>query len=184
MIVTKISPCERGKTNDQKKRKRLDRETSKWRRVSFPQFLCPQQKRKDGTVVSARCGTKGCPRSYQYLYRNEKGHSFIESCCKERKTGAERCNVCCGPVNDESDFVIDMIHHNDTLIVKLCSSKKCTRKMRKVHMQDESSWCRCVCGKAEKKLQKCSRCKKTYYCSVECQRKDWPQHKFGCQKSE
>jgi len=32
------------------------------------------------------------------------------------------------------------------------------------------------------KLNVCSRCHKTYYCSVECQRKDWPKHKDPCKK--
>jgi hypothetical protein len=26
----------------------------------------------------------------------------------------------------------------------------------------------------------CSRCKKVYYCSVECQKKNWPTHKLDC----
>jgi hypothetical protein len=27
---------------------------------------------------------------------------------------------------------------------------------------------------------KCARCKKIHYCSVECQKKDWPEHKKYC----
>jgi hypothetical protein len=37
-----------------------------------------------------------------------------------------------------------------------------------------------VCGEKEKKLMSCSRCKKTKYCSVECQKKDWKEHKKCC----
>lgn len=29
-------------------------------------------------------------------------------------------------------------------------------------------------------LQQCSRCKRVYYCSVECQRQHWKQHKGNC----
>lgn len=34
-----------------------------------------------------------------------------------------------------------------------------------------------------KKLRLCNGCRKTYYCSVECQAKSWPQHKKQCKKN-
>ncbi|KAI9003810.1 hypothetical protein DFJ74DRAFT_693796 [Hyaloraphidium curvatum] len=41
-----------------------------------------------------------------------------------------------------------------------------------------------LCGKGskdvERDLQRCSRCTLTYYCSGECQKKDWPRHKPDC----
>lgn len=36
----------------------------------------------------------------------------------------------------------------------------------------------CMCGQDSK--FKCSKCKKTYYCSQDCQRKDWSRHKHEC----
>jgi len=45
--------------------------------------------------------------------------------------------------------------------------------------------CQC-CGKAEKrvgKLKSCTRCKAAFYCSKECQVKDWPSHKKICKKA-
>jgi hypothetical protein len=43
----------------------------------------------------------------------------------------------------------------------------------------------CVCNakeaKSGEKLMQCIRCKKATYCSRECQRKDWKQHKVHCQ---
>lgn len=36
------------------------------------------------------------------------------------------------------------------------------------------------CDKSSTDLKRCGRCKKTYYCSAECQRKDWEKHKLSC----
>ena len=46
-----------------------------------------------------------------------------------------------------------------------------------------SSMCR-VCGKKGEGYKQCSRCKCVYYCSVDCQRKDWKEngHKEECKK--
>lgn len=41
-----------------------------------------------------------------------------------------------------------------------------------------------VCGSCGSKgsFQRCSRCKSAFYCSEECQMKDWPTHKGSCTK--
>lgn len=39
-----------------------------------------------------------------------------------------------------------------------------------------------ACGKTAEKLQRCSQCKNRFYCSRECQLKDWPSHKPLCLK--
>lgn len=41
-------------------------------------------------------------------------------------------------------------------------------------------WCR----KAASHLNRCSRCKRTEYCSTECQKAAWPQHKTSCRRPE
>jgi hypothetical protein len=38
----------------------------------------------------------------------------------------------------------------------------------------------CVCKKYGMSLSKCSACKSVYYCSAECQKKDWGTHKESC----
>ena len=50
-------------------------------------------------------------------------------------------------------------------------------------LSELSSMCR-VCGKKGERYKQCSRCTCVYYCSVNCQRKDWKEngHKEECKK--
>ncbi len=40
------------------------------------------------------------------------------------------------------------------------------------------------CGSRSTRLQYCGRCHVAYYCSVDCQLLDWPQHKRACEPEE
>lgn len=40
--------------------------------------------------------------------------------------------------------------------------------------------CCSVCGKSSSNLKKCGACNQTWYCSEDCQRKDWNEHKKVC----
>ena len=44
------------------------------------------------------------------------------------------------------------------------------------------SYCGSSPSKDDKPFSRCSRCKKVYYCSVKCQKKDWKKHKKVCKK--
>jgi hypothetical protein len=42
--------------------------------------------------------------------------------------------------------------------------------------------CCAACKKVSQSLKRCSRCRSTVYCSVECQHQHWAQHKMVCKK--
>lgn len=39
------------------------------------------------------------------------------------------------------------------------------------------------CNKSREKMQRCVRCRLSYYCKIECQKADWSKHKVNCIKS-
>ena len=70
--------------------------------------------------------------------------------------------------------------------IKLSETEKFdedTKKLITETLSDLSSMCR-VCGKKGERYKQCSRCTCVYYCSVDCQRKDWKEngHKEECKK--
>lgn len=43
---------------------------------------------------------------------------------------------------------------------------------------------RFACGKRGDDLKRCGRCKMVWYCSVKCQRKEWPEHAKTCKRNK
>ncbi len=75
---------------------------------------------------------------------------------------------------------------DDMLDCKMCKkeycSMECMSQDKLIHKQclQKFEVLRCrVCGE-ENCILKCSKCKKARYCSQECQRKDWKNHKYNC----
>ena len=51
----------------------------------------------------------------------------------------------------------------------MLSSRRCKRRCA-------------ACGIEERKLRRCARCRTVSYCSVDCQRQHWPEHKQRCKQ--
>jgi len=97
-----------------------------------------------------------------------------------------KCAHCC----EEANMDI-MLQENSTFLV-FCS-KSCRKTYLKQSHPNEpitrTAICR-YCRKTEdvghnqslQTLKYCSRCKSARYCSPECQRTDWPEHKKECFK--
>ena len=87
--------------------------------------------------------------------------------------------------NEGGKYMYEVIYYCRKYI-KLSETEKFDKDDKKAItgiLSDLSSMCR-VCGKKGERYKQCSRCTCVYYCSVDCQRKDWKEngHKEECKK--
>ena len=54
------------------------------------------------------------------------------------------------------------------------------RRLKVLPRTDSCHYQACKKPDSHSNLQECSKCRRTAYCSAECQRKDWPTHKEDC----
>jgi hypothetical protein len=74
----------------------------------------------------------------------------------------------------------------------VCGDSVCVEKMNQAFKQawdnSKPDGCCAACLKTESEkgtpLLRCSRCKTTHYCSLQCQRTHWPTHKKACTKHQ
>lgn len=66
--------------------------------------------------------------------------------------------------------------------IVLCCSRVCNKAYTAVMREDGDVNYRCrICQKTGETMKKCSQCKTARYCSTECQKADWKQHKPICE---
>ena len=107
--------------------------------------------------------------------------SMAMPCCRQLI-----CSECAGQLRSMTfAYHIDDREVHDPVKVKcpFCNNDQIKRKNIKKFEIDANNHHCSLCDK-EKCTKHCSVCKTTYYCSQECQLKDWPTHKTSCKKKE
>lgn len=61
----------------------------------------------------------------------------------------------------------------------VCEDKQCRHYMKVIIQEENKPKCK-SCSKNYVSLKCCSKCKNVFYCTRECQVKDFPQHKLIC----
>jgi len=56
--------------------------------------------------------------------------------------------------------------------------------VQKIQEADKNIKICICCNKAQKHIRRCSRCKDTYYCTIDCQKKHWSTHRRVCVKKD
>jgi hypothetical protein len=99
---------------------------------------------------------------------DEISHEVLFKACGHRTNPKDRANTICIFCSEEIPYCIGKF--------------ECFLFMKKQH---EPGCKRYKCGYCKTKrsiayIQRCSGCKKTYYCNAQCQQKNWKLHKKKC----
>ena len=90
------------------------------------------------------------------------------------------------PLGENSPWLATFVTplYNDSPVVQqgIEVNNNASGSLNKTTASDEENSC-ASCKKRSEKLKRCSRCRVVVYCSVECQRSHWTQHKIVCSKN-
>ena len=100
------------------------------------------------------------------------------------------CCECFKPISshDAIQCGCDFIYIKMSVVRYYCTNKcavkynQMVRKESEIEMKPRCMTCMTsnIYGQKVKKLKKCGICRRVYYCSVKCQRKDWKEHQKVC----
>lgn len=121
--------------------------------------------------------------NYKDIHGNDTTKLYSRKCIKLEKNILPCCDVCGNiPKTPEFSHILPSAIYKSVQTTVLCSSvcrNIYIKAMRKCEDLQIMAICT-TCGKNQKKMDKCSRCRDVYYCSKECQKSDWKSHKITC----
>lgn len=92
------------------------------------------------------------------IFESMFGHQLYCFSCGDHIQARDRCTI------------IEFVHFKNQVIIMTCKNDCIRRAMKELRqIQTLELKLNCVCGKTDKTMKKCSRCKLVYYCSKECQ---------------
>lgn len=121
-----------------------------------------------------KCKTGYGTQPHTIIY-GDKEKKLCSGCV--RKPGNGTCSMCKKLVKDTGNFLKNPENLQYQYICQGCIGF--AYGIQKASRQQIIERCK-VC-KTTGKLKNCSKCKKDFYCSVDCQRSDWDEHKKNCQ---
>lgn len=140
-----------------------------------------QEMLESGTFVCKECG-KPATEVLQCPTTNwTEDPPIIQDIAVTTLCGKEDC------IRKAQGSVLDLFADMSKLLktVKETVKEKTGLDVPSVDPEESARICfQCGNVDSEKKLRKCSRCKRTYFCDKECQQKAWKRHKKDCRAPE
>src|SRR4029079_5007205 len=87
------------------------------------------------------------------------------------------CNQCGNKADEKNDVAV----WNRSAVTITACSYDCRKQIKK-RIKRYGKVCYICSYCRESASEHCSKCKRVYYCSRECQTKDWTKHKLECKK--
>ena len=99
--------------------------------------------------------------------------------CSEKVCVEAYCFVCGNSATPEYELSVNYVE-KATVIWTMCSFACRDRHLESIRPELDLRYICCHCGKEDDSMMRCSRCKKSYYCNLNCQRADWKVHRDYC----
>lgn len=155
---------------------------------------------RTGMVPTAAVERCKLDQEYNHKFCHCLAHSYRAAMLEQaRADNACICYGCSGPATQVVQVPTGSWFEERPTVVEgaailLCQQASCDAKAKQEFMMQMQGLTnvfekslkatdlkQCAnCTKLGEDMLRCSRCKATYYCSKECQTRDWPRHKLKC----
>lgn len=149
---------------------------------------CAHPTRRSG-LLSQQCEVCNVDllnRYRQFLCKDDKSNMCVSALCFSSKCLAKwdkeysGCVLCAKDTQGRDAYSMIRRNKYGAFSTELLCSYECWF-VRYSQMKDKKTRFACrACGEQRCRIKKCAACEVALYCSTECQKDDWPTHKFLC----